>query len=177
MKLRHITLVVLFAMCSVVSYAKGTDKVVLVDMEYVLKAVPAYESANEQLNLLSQKWQKEVEALLIEAQTMYKNYQTEQVFLSPEMKTERENQIIAKEKEADDLRRAYFGPEGELYKKRESLIKPIQEEIYLAIQELSESMGYDLILDKASSNSILFASPKIDISDALLERLGYSSAQ
>ncbi len=156
------------------SFAAKGDKVALVDMEYVLKAIPAYESANEQLTLLSQKWQKEVEDLLVAAQTLYKNYQTEQVFLSKEMKTSREEQIIAKEKEAEDLRRAYFGPDGELYKKRESLIKPIQEEIYLAIQELSESMGYDLILDKASSSNIIFASPKIDISDALLEKLGYT---
>jgi outer membrane protein len=105
---------------------------------------------------------------------MYKNYQTELVFLSDEMKKKREDEIIAKEKEANDLKRKYFAPDGELYKKREALVKPIQDEIYNAVQEICEQQGYQVVLDKSSTNNLIFASPKIDISDQLLEKLGYS---
>ena len=153
--------------------AKG-EQVVLVDMDYIMSAIPAYETANEQLDQISKKWQKEVEAILIEVQTMYKNYQTELVFLSDEMKKKREDEIIAKEKEANDLKRKYFAPDGELFKKREALVKPIQDEIYNALQEICEQQGYQVVLDKSSTNNLIFASPKIDISDELLEKLGYS---
>lgn len=153
--------------------AKG-EQVVLVDMDYIMSAIPAYETANEQLEQISKKWQKEIEAILLEVQTMYKNYQTELVFLSDEMKKKREDEIIAKEKEANDLKRKYFAPDGELYKKREALVKPIQDEIYNAVQEICEQQGYQVVLDKSSTNNLIFASPKIDISDQLLEKLGYS---
>ena len=153
--------------------AKG-EQVVLVDMDYIMSAIPAYETANEQLDQMSKKWQKEVEAILIEVQTMYKNYQTELVFLSDEMKKKREDEIIAKEKEANDLKRKYFAPDGELFKKREALVKPIQDEIYNAVQEICEQQGYQVVLDKSTTNNLIFASPKIDISDELLEKLGYS---
>ncbi len=153
--------------------AKG-EQVVLVDMDYVMSAIPAYETANEQLDQISKKWQKEIETILLEVQTMYKNYQTELVFLSDEMKKKREDEIIAKEKEANDLKRKYFAPDGELFKKREALVKPIQDEIYIAVQEICEQHGYQVVLDKSSTNNLIFASPKIDISDELLEKLGYS---
>ena len=153
--------------------AKG-EQVVLVDMEYIMSAIPAYETVNEQLDQISKKWQKEVEAILVEVQTMYKNYQTELVFLSDEMKKKREDEIIAKEKEANDLKRKYFAPDGELFKKREALVKPIQDEIYNALQEICEQQGYQVVLDKSSTNNLIFASPKIDISDELLEKMGYS---
>lgn len=153
--------------------AKG-EQVVLVDMDYVMSAIPAYETANEQLEQISKKWQKEVESILVEVQTMYKNYQTELVFLSDDMKKKREDEIIAKEKEANDLKRKYFAPDGELFKKREALVKPIQDEIYNAVQEICEQQGYQVVLDKSSTNNLIFASPKIDISDELLEKMGYS---
>src|SRR5690606_4687618 len=103
-----------------------------------------------------------------------KNYQTELVFLSEEMKVQREEEIIAKEKDAQELKRTYFGPEGELFKKRQSLMKPIQDEIYNVIQELSREKDYSLIIDKGSAMHIIFSSPKIDISDQVLTKLGYS---
>lgn len=106
------------------------QKFALIDMEYILKNIPAYEMTNEQLSQVSKKWQNEVEAIQQEAQNMYKNYQSDLVFLSAEMKTKREEEIVKKEQEAQDLKRKYFGPEGELYKKRESLMKPIQDEVY-----------------------------------------------
>lgn len=150
------------------------QKFALVDMEYILRHIPAYERANEQLNQVSKKWQAEVDVLQTEAQTLYKNYQNEAVFLSEEQKTKKEEAIIAKEKEASELKKKYFGPDGELYKKRESLMKPIQDEIYNAVKDIAEQKGYSLILDRASDAGIIFASPKIDISNEVLTKLGYN---
>jgi len=124
--------------------AAQAQKFALVDMEYILKNIPAYERANEQLNQVSKKWQAEVDALQSEAQTMYKNYQNEAVFLSEEQKTKQEEAIVAKEKEAAELKKKYFGPDGELFKKRESLMTPIQDEIYNAVKDISEQKGYSL---------------------------------
>ena len=150
------------------------QKFALVDMDYVLQHIPAYERANEQLNQASKKWQAEVEALNTEASTMYKNYQNEVVFLSKEQKKTKQEAIMKKEKEASDLKKKYFGPEGELFKKRESLMAPIQEEIYTAVKEVSELRGYSLVVDRASNSGIIFGSPKIDISNEVLQKLGYS---
>jgi outer membrane protein len=150
------------------------QKFALIDMEYILKNIPAYEMANEQLNTTSKKWQTEVEAVQQEAQNLYKKYQADLVFLSAEMKTKKEAEIVAKEQEAQELKRKYFGSEGELYKKRESLVRPIQDEIYNAVKEISEAKGYMVILDRASDMSIIYASPKIDVSNEVLAKLGYS---
>ncbi|MBO7069163.1 MAG: OmpH family outer membrane protein [Bacteroidaceae bacterium] len=150
------------------------QKFALIDMDYILKNIPAYERANEQLNQVSKKWQAEVDALTQEAQTLYKNYQSEAVFLSNEQKTQREEAIVAKEKEAAELKRKYFGPEGELYKKRESLMTPIQDEIYNAVKDISDLKGYSLILDRASDAGIIYANPKVDISNEVLSKLGYN---
>ena len=150
------------------------QKFALVDMEYVLKNIPAYEMANEQLNQVSQRWQKEVDDLAKEAQTMYKNFQNDMVFLTDEQKKRKEEEIMAKEKEVTELRYKYFGPQGELFKKRESLKNPIQDDIYNAVKKVSEERGYQVIFDRASSQSIIFASPKIDISNEGLAKLGYS---
>ena len=156
--------------CALASYAQ---KFALVDMEYILKNVPAYEMANEQLNQVSQRWQREVEAVSKEAETMYKNYQSEMVFLTDDQKKKREEEIVAKEKEATELRYKYFGPQGELYKKRQSLIKPIQDEVYNAVKKVSEERGYQVIFDRASSQNIIFASPRIDVSNEVLTKMGY----
>ena len=152
----------------------SAQKFALLDMDYILKNVPAYERANEQLNQMSKKWQAEVEALQTEAQTLYKNYQDNVVFLSNEQKKARQEEIVAKEKQAAELKKTYFGAEGELFKKRSALMGPIQEEIYNAVADIAEQRGYQLILDRASDNSIIFGSPKIDISDEVLQKLGYN---
>ena len=159
----------------IVSLAAHAQKFALIDMEYIMKNIPAYERANEQLNQVSKKWQAEVEALSNEAATMYKNYQNEVVFLSQEQRKAKQEAIMKKEKDAGELKKKYFGPEGELYKKRESLIAPIQEAVYNAVKELSEQRGYSLVLDRASDTGIIFGSPKIDISNDVLGRLGYSN--
>ncbi len=144
------------------------QKFALVDMDYILRNVPAYEMANEQLNQLSQRWQKEVEVKAKEAEDMYQSYLADKV-------KKREEAITAKEKEATELRYKYFGPEGELYKKRQSLMKPIQEDVYNAVKKVSEERGYQMILDRASSSDIIFASPRIDVSNEVLSKLGYSN--
>lgn len=153
----------------------NAQKYALLDMEYVLKNIPAYERANEQLNQVSKKWQAEVEALNTEASTMYKNYQNEMVFLSQEQKKTRQEAIMKKEKDASDLKRKYFGPEGELFKKRESLMSPIQEEIYTAVKEIAELRGYSLVLDRSSNTGVIYGSPKADISNEVLQKLGYAN--
>ena len=153
----------------------NAQKYALLDMEYVLKNIPAYERANEQLNQVSKKWQAEVEALNTEASTMYKNYQNEMVFLSQEQKKARQEAIMKKEKDASDLKRKYFGPEGELFKKRESLMSPIHEEIYTAVKEIAELRGYSLVLDRSSNTGVIYGSPKADISNEVLQKLGYAN--
>ena len=170
--MKKILFTALFAVMAIMASAQ---KFALMDMEYVLKNIPAYERANEQLNQVSKKWQAEVEALNTEASTMYKNYQNEMVFLSQEQKKAKQEEIMKKEKEASDLKRKYFGPEGELFKKRESLMSPIQEEIYNAVKEVSELRGYSLVIDRASDTGIIYGSPKIDISNEVLQKLGYSN--
>lgn len=151
----------------------SAQKIALVDMEYILKKVPSYEMANEQLSQVSKKWQAEVDVLTKEAKDLYTKYQSEMVYLSDELKKKRENEILAKEKEAAELKKSYFGTEGELYKKRQSLITPIQDEIYNALKVLSDEKGYTLVLDRATGDNIIFASPKMDISDEVLQKLGY----
>ena len=150
--------------------AASAQKFALIDMDYILRNVPAYEMANEQLNQVSLRWEKEVNEL----ETMYKNYQSDMVFLTDDQKKKREEEIVAKEKEVTDTRYKYFGPEGELYKKRQSLMKPIQEDVYNAVKAVAEEKGYQAIFDRASSQSIVFASPRIDVSNEVLSKLGYS---
>lgn len=158
-----------------VSMTASAQKFALIDTEYILKNIPAYNRANEQLNQASQQWQSEVEVIAKEAQTMFKDYQEVSAKLSAAQKTQKEDEIVAKEKAASELRRKYFGQEGELFKKREALIKPIQDEIYNAVKVLSEENGYALVVDRASAASIIFASPRIDISNEVLAKLGYSN--
>ena len=167
---------IICAICAVcMGLQAQAQKFALVDMEYILKNIPAYERANEQLNQVSKKWQAEVDALTTEAQTLYKNYQNEVVFLSQEQKKAKQDAIVAKEKEAADLKKKYFGPDGELFKKRTALMTPIQDEIYNAVKDIAELRGYQLILDRASDTGIIFGSPKIDISSEVLRKLGYSN--
>jgi outer membrane protein len=123
---------------------------------------------------VSKKWEGEIDAILKEVESAYKKYQSESVFLSETQKQKSEEDIMNKEKQASDLKKKYFGNEGELFKKRQSLMAPIQDEIYTAVKEICEQRGYQLVLDRASGGNIIFASPKIDISDEVLQKLGYS---
>lgn len=158
-----------------VAIGAQAQKYALIDMEYILKNIPAYERANEQLNQQSKRWQGEIDVLVEQAQTLYKKYQSESMFLSDEQRTQREEEILSTEKKASELKRLYFGADGELYKKHESLIAPIQDEIYNAVKDICETKGYSMVIDRASASSIIYASPKIDISNEVLSKLGYSN--
>ncbi len=152
------------------------QKYAFVDTEYILNNIPTYESAQDQLDQFSVNWQKEIEALYAEIDKMYKDFQAERVLLSDEMKTKRENDIIKKEKEVKDLQKKYFGKDGDLYKKRQELIKPIQDDIFNAVKEIAEERNYAVIFDTAAGGmSMLYTDPKYDKSDEVLEKLGYKN--
>ncbi|MBO7240267.1 MAG: OmpH family outer membrane protein [Bacteroidaceae bacterium] len=160
--------------CLIAVTGVQAQKYVTVDMEYILKNIPAYERANEQLNQQSKRWQGEIDELMKEAETLYKKYQSESAFLSDEQRIEREEEILAKEKEASELRRHYFSPTGELYKKHESLVAPIQEEVYNAIKDICDLKKYTMVFDKSSVTGLIYSAPSIDISSDVLVKLGYS---
>ena len=153
------------------AFAKD-QQVAYVDMTYILKNLPQYEQANEQLTMLSKRWQKEIDAAQQEARVLATNYQTEQIFLSEAMRREREAEIVQKEQSVLELKRKYFGQDGELYKKREALIKPIQDEIYNAVQELANEKRIELVKDRSADPSLIYMSSKLDISDQVLQKLG-----
>jgi len=162
-------------MAAVMSFGTAFAKdqsVAYIDMQYILKNLPQYEQANEQLTMLSKRWQKEVDAAQQEARVMATNYQTEQIFLSETMRTKREQEIVQKEQEVLELKRKYFGQEGELYKKREALIRPIQDEIYTAIQDLANEKRIDIVKDRSADPALIYMSSKLDVSDQILQKLG-----
>lgn len=163
-------LIGLFLALTMGSYAQ---KFALIDMEYILKKIPAYENINKELEIVSQQWQNEIDSLVKDVGEMYKKYQADIDTLEGSEKIKRENEIVAKEKEIQKLRDKYFGPQGELFKRREAHMKPIQDEIYNAIKDISFSAGYKTVIDRSSATSIIFASPDIDISDQVLAKLGY----
>ena len=171
MKKNLLLMFLLFALSATAS----AQKFALIDMEYILKNIPAYGSAMTQLEQDSKQWQGEVEKLSEEAKALYKDYQSKVSTYTDAERAEKEEAVIAKEKEAADLRLKYFGPEGELAKKRNSLMKPIQDGIYNAVKAIATQQGYALVEDRASAASIIFASPAIDISDQVLARMGYAN--
>ena len=164
-------MILLFA----ISLTASAQKFALIDTEYILKNIPAYNTANEELQKATKKYQGEVEVLAKEAQAMFKDYQTKSSTLTATQKAQKEDEIVAKEKAASELKRKYFGPEGELVKMRGELMQPIQDDIYEAVKQLSEENGYALVVDRAAATSIIFASPRIDISNEVLAKLGYSN--
>lgn len=162
--------VVAFLMVSAVS----AQKYAYIDSEYILKNVPEYQDAQNQLDELSEKWQKEIESKFIEIDELYKKYQADVVLLPADMKKKREDEIINMEKEVKRYQNEKFGSDGELFQKRQELIKPIQDKIYNALEEIAKTKNYAFVFDKASSSTIMFANPKFDISDDVLDELGYS---
>ena len=160
-----------FVLLSGTAFAKDMS-IAYIDMQYILKNLPQYEQANEQLAMLSKRWQKEIDAAQQEALVMATNYQTEQIFLSETMRAQREQEIVEKENAVLELKRKYFGQDGELYKKREALIKPIQDEIYNALQDLANEKHIDIVKDRSADPALIYMSSKLDISDQVLRKLG-----
>ena len=171
--MKKILLSILFLATLALGMTFAKDQpVAYIDMQYILKNLPQYEQANEQLTMLSKRWQKEVDAAQQEARVMATNYQTEQIFLSETMRAQREEEIVKKEQEVLELKRKYFGQEGELYKKREALIRPIQDEIYTAIQELANEKKIEVVKDRSADPALIYMSSKLDVSDQILQKLG-----
>jgi len=147
----------------------------VIDSKYILENLPEYKQAQTKLDEASAQWQKEIDAKLQDVDRMYKSYQAEQVMLSDDMKKKREDEIIKKEKDAKDLQKKRFGFEGDLFKKRQELVKPVQDKVYNAVQKLASSKSYDVIFDKSADLSIFYSDPKIDKSDEVLKDLGVTS--
>lgn len=153
----------------------SAQRYAFVDMEYIMSNIPAYEAAQEQLNQASEQWEQEIQSVYAEVEQLYKNYQKESVFLSGEMKTQRENEIIALENRAKQLQRQYFGPEGELVKRQEALLQPIQEKVSEAIRSVADRDNLDAVFDMAGNMGILYVKPRQNISDEILRELGFSN--
>ena len=165
----------LFVLLLTTALGASAQKFALIDMEYILEKIPAYQQANQQLEQLSKQRQAEVEKATQEAKNLYESYQKALKSLSDAQRTQREEAIIQKEKAAAELRRNYFGPEGELAQKRNELMHPIEDSIYEAVKRVATSRGYAAVVDRASASSLIFASPDIDISNDVLYILGYSN--
>ena len=144
------------------------QKYAYVDTQYILDQIQEYKAAQEQLNDLSVTWQKEIEAKFAEIDQLYKSFQAESVLLPEDMKKQKEDDIVKKEKEAKDLQKKRFGKDGDLFKKRQELVKPIQDKVFNAVEEVAQKKNYSFVFDKAGSVSILYADPKLDISDEVL---------
>lgn len=164
------TLLLMLCTCTL-----SAQKFALIDMEYILSNIPAYEQANQQLEQASKQFQQTVEAKAQEAEVLYKAYQKASASMSAAQRTQKEEAIVQKEREAAELRKQYFGPEGEMVQKQEALITPIQDQIYEAVKQIAQQQGYAAIIDRSSAQSIIFASPSIDISNEVLAKLGYSN--
>jgi len=149
------------------------QKFAYVDVDYILKSVPEYDIAQTKLDDLSAQWQKELEEKFAEIDKLYKAYQADAVLLPEDIKKQREDEIVKKEKEAKDLQKQRFGNEGDLFKKRQELVKPIQDKVSDAISQISSKGGYAIIFDKSSSLTMVYVDPKYDISDQVLEQMGY----
>jgi len=154
----------------------SAQKYAYVDTDYILDNIPEYGDAKTTLDELSAKWQKEIEAKFAEIDKMYKDFQTQSVLMPEDVKKKKEDDIVKKEKEAKDLQKQRFGKDGDLFKKRRELVKPIQEKIYNAIEEVATDEGYMVVFDKAGSLSMVYTNPKFDVSEDILNKMGYTPA-
>ena len=150
-----------------------SQKFAYIDSDYILNKIPEFKQAQDKLDALSAEWQKEIEKKFTDVENMYKSYQQEQILLTKPMKNKREEAIMRAEKEAKDLQRKYFAPQGELNLKRQELVKPIQDKVYDAVQQLASNNKYAVIFDSSSDLIMLYSNPNLDKSDKILEILGY----
>jgi outer membrane protein len=167
----------LLAACSCILLAfsasnAAAQRYAVIDTKYILDKMPEYKTAQKQLDDAAAVWQKELDGLQQELDKMYRDFEAEQVMLSDELKKKREDQLFVKEKNLRDQQRKRFGFEGDLFKKRQELIKPIQDRVYNAVQRLAVTRGYDFILDKSEGITVIFADPKLEKSDDVLKELG-----
>ncbi|MBP9104581.1 MAG: OmpH family outer membrane protein [Chitinophagaceae bacterium] len=154
------------------STAVQAQKYAIIDTRYILDKMPDYKVAQTQLDEVANSWQKDIDGKQADLDKMYQNFEAEQVMLTEELRKKREDQLYNKEKELRDLQRKRFGFEGDLFKKRQELIKPIQDKVYNAVQKMAVTRGYDFVLDKSEGITIIFADPKLDKSEDVLKDLG-----
>jgi outer membrane protein len=165
----------LFVALMVLGTAVGVSaqqRYAVIDTKYILERIPAYKEADAKLKLVGEQWQKEIDDLQAQLDKMYKNYESEQFMLTEALKKKREDELFEKEKQVRDLQKKRFGYEGDLFKERQRLIKPVQDKVYDAIQKIATSRSYDFVLDKSEGITIIFADPKLDKSDDVLKELG-----
>lgn len=167
------TLFLAFALTLASAGIVSAQKTAYVDLDYILNNIPEYKSAQEQLDQISIQWQKEIEVRLTEVDRLFKAFQAEEILLTQDMKKKREDEIIAKEKEAKELQKQHFGVDGNLFKKRQELVKPVQDKVYNAIKELAEKQMIAILFNKSADLNILFANPKYDKSNEVLEAMGF----
>ncbi len=167
----------IFSLLSIITFslAAHAQKYCVVDSKYILDNMSEYADAQKKLDAISLNWQQEVDAKFADVDRLYKNYQAEQVMLSEEMKQRRQNDIIEKERQAKELQKKYFGMEGDLFRKRQEFVKPVQDKVYSAIQKLAISKGYDLVLDKSAGITVFYMDNKLDKSNEVLKNLGVTN--
>ena len=169
---KSILLLAVMFLLGITVNAQQNQRIAYVDSDYILENIPEYADAQEEINQLSKKWEKEITALFQEAQELDREYQAESVLLSEDQKRKKKEAITAKRQEAENLRMQYYGPEGELFAKRAELIQPIQEKVYNAINQVALTKNYAFVFDKAAGTSMLYCSDKNDISDEILDEIG-----
>ena len=161
------------AFCFIVSAtAVNAQRYAVIDTKYILDKMPEYKDADKRLATISDQWQKEIDDKQGQLNAMYRNYDAEQYMLSDELKKKREDQLFNMEKDIRDLQKKRFGYEGDLFKERQKLVKPVQDKVYNAIQKMAVNRGYDFVLDKSEGITVIFADPKLDKSDEVLRELG-----
>lgn len=165
---------ILFSFLMIFAFAFGAfaQRYAIVDTRYILDKLPEYKEAQTRLDQFSAQWQKEIDDKQADLDKMYRSYESEQVMLSDELKRKREDELFIREKEVRDLQRKRFGFEGDLFKRRQELVKPIQDKVYNAIQKIAVNRQYDFILDKSEGITVIFADPKLDRSEDILKELG-----
>jgi len=166
---------VLFSVLFVLLAATGVNAqqhYCIIDSKYILEKMNDYKDAQNKLDNLSKGWQEEIDKMMADVDKMYKGYQAEKPMLSDEMRKKREDEIITREKEAKDLQKKRFGYEGDLFKKRQEFVKPVQDRVFNAVQKMASSKGYDMVLDKAGGVTLFYADPKLDRSEDVLKILG-----
>jgi outer membrane protein len=168
--MNKILFVMLFAVAT--SFTSQAQKYAIIDTKYILSKMPEYVDADKKLQAISDQWQKEIDNMQAQLNDMYKNYDAEQYMLSDDLKKKREDELFNKEKELRDLQKKRFGYEGDLFKERERIVKPIQDKVYNAVQKMAVAHGYDFVLDKSEGITIIFADPKLDRSNDILQELG-----
>ncbi len=170
--MKKIAFSVLFLLVTAIAAQAQKTAYCIIDSRYILEKIDDYKDAQGKLDNLSKTWQEEIDVNMAEVDKMYKGYQAERPMLSDEMRKKREDEIVAKERMAKDLQKARFGYEGDLFKKRQEFVKPIQDRVFNAVQKMASQKAYDLVLDKAGGVTLFYADPKLDRSEDVLKILG-----